>query len=97
LNEYLWLKDLQNGKEDTLLAFDQGYFGLRTETSSKLRNHYLATYFSETEEEFKRVSFATKQGLEMFNGIFGFNSETFIASNYCWPKGLENISPNPCL
>jgi hypothetical protein len=94
LNEYLWLKDLQNGKEDTLLAFDQGYFGLRTETSSKLRNHYLATYFSETEEEFKRVSFATKQGLEMFKEIFGFNSETFIASNYYWPNELENVLAN---
>ncbi|MBA6153397.1 hypothetical protein [Gelidibacter maritimus] len=91
LNEYLWLKDLKLGFKDTLLGFEHDYFALKTKTSSKLRNHYLATYFSETEEEFKRVAAATTDGLEMFKDEFGFNSETFIASNYCWPVDLESI------
>lgn len=91
LNEYLWLKDLRSGIENTRLAFDYDFFAIKTATSSKLRKHYLATYFSETEEEFKRVSIATKQGLDMFKKVFGFNSKSFIASNYYWSKDLEAI------
>ncbi len=91
LNEYLWLKDLRNGYEDTRIAFDHEFFAIKTKTSSSLRKHYLATYFSETEEEFKRVSLATKEGLEIFSNVFGFTSDTFIASNYTWPKELETI------
>jgi hypothetical protein len=97
LNEHLWLKDLKLGNNDTQLGFEHDFFAVKTKTSSTLRNNYLATYFSETEREFERVSSSTKIGLGMFKNIFGYNSETFIASNYCWPKGLENISPNPCL
>jgi hypothetical protein len=94
LNVHLWLNDLRNYNKNTREAFDNGYFGLRTETSSKLRNHYLATYFAENEEEFSKVVVATKQGLEMFKNVFGYHSKTFIASNYYWPKELEKILAN---
>lgn len=89
LNAYLWLYDLRLGIKDTKNAFDLNFFGLKTKTSSKLRNHYLATYFSETNEEFNSVTIALKDGVKQFNDIFGFNSKTFIASNYIWPKQLE--------
>jgi hypothetical protein len=89
LNAYLWLNDLRLGIKDTKNAFDLNFFGLKTKTSSKLRNHYLATYFSETTEEFNSVIIALEDGVKQFNDIFGFNSKTFIASNYIWPKQLE--------
>jgi hypothetical protein len=91
LNEHLWLKDLKLGNNDTQLGFEHDFFAVKTKTSSTLRNNYLATYFSETEREFERVSSSTKIGLGMFKNIFGYNSETFIASNYCWPKELEKL------
>lgn len=91
LNEYLWLKDLKNGNKALKLAFDKHFFALKTETSSLLRQHYLATYFSETPEEFERVSKGLREGLQIFKTVFGYNSETFIASNYSWPKELELI------
>lgn len=89
LNSYLWLKDLRKGNQDTKVAFDYHFFGVKTTTSSKLRNHYLATYFSETREEFEDVSLNTELGLKMFKNVFGYDSKTFIASNYCWSKELE--------
>jgi hypothetical protein len=91
LNEHLWLKDLKLGNKDTQLGFEHDFFAVKTKTSSTLRNNYLATYFSETEKEFESVSSSTKDGLKMFKDIFGYNSETFIASNYCWPKELEEL------
>lgn len=91
LNQYLWLKDLKNGNKDVITAFDHDFFAVKTKTSSSLRNHYLATYFSETKEEFESVCLVTREGLKMFKNVFGYNSDTFIASNYCWPKELEEI------
>jgi hypothetical protein len=89
LNEFLWLKDLRLGNKQTLLGFEYEFFGVKAETSSFARKHYLATYFSETEEEFIRVSAATKDGLDIFKKTFGYQSETFIASNYYWSADLE--------
>ena len=51
VNGYLWLKDLKAGVKDTRVAFDNDFFGVKTKTSSRLRQHYLATYFSESLEE----------------------------------------------
>lgn len=91
VSEYLWLKDLRKGNEDTRIAFDHSFFALKTITSSKLRSHYLATYFSETQEEYQLVKKNTIEGLEMFKRVFGFSSKSFIACNYTWPKELENV------
>src|SRR5690554_4927364 len=91
LNEFLWLKDLKEGNKETRIAFDHNFYGLKTKTSSKLRQHYLATYFSETIEEYQQVEKNTIDGLKMFKDVFGFSSKSFIACNYVWPKELEVV------
>lgn len=91
LNEFLWLNDLRAGFTDVKIGFDYGFFGSRTVTSSKLRKHYLATYFSETQNEYKQVKKNTIEGLKMFENVFGFSSNSFIACNYTWPRELEEI------
>ncbi len=89
LNSHLWMNDLRLGIVDTKLAFDEGFFGLKTKTSSKLRAHYLATYFAESTEEFSYVKEALIDGVKQFESLFGFTSKSFIASNYVWPIELE--------
>lgn len=91
LNEFLWLKDLRLGYQDVRLGFDHGFFGTRTTTSSSLRKHYLATYFSETLDEYECVVKNSIEGLKMFKDVFGYSSTSFIASNYTWPKELEEV------
>ena len=90
LNEFLWLKDLKEGNKETRIAFDRHFYGLKTKTSSELRQHYLAAYFAETEEEFVNVKANTIDGLNMFEDVFGFSSKSFIACNYIWPMELES-------
>lgn len=91
VNEFLWLKDLREGNNETRIAFDRHFFGLKTKTSSTLRQHYLAAFFSETEEEFESVKSNTIDGLNMFKNVFDFSSKSFIACNYVWPKELEVV------
>lgn len=90
LNPYLWLKDLRNNYKETKIAFDYSFFGLTTKTSSPYKNHYLATYSSESAEEFDYIKNDLEVGLDEFEKLFGFPSQTFIACNYTWPKELEN-------
>ena len=71
LNAYLWIKDLKKGVRDTKIAFDHNFFGLKTATSSKIRKHYLATYFSETLDEFNFIKETLYDGVEQFEKLFG--------------------------
>lgn len=91
LNVPLWLKDLRKGIKNTKIAFDHGFFGLVTQTSSKYQKHYLAAYRAENPEELIQIKDITDQGLELFESTFGFKSESFIPCNYILPKELENI------
>lgn len=91
LNSVLWMKDLQNNHKETRIAFEFGFFGLKTKTSSKLQNHYLAAYRAENPNELKQIENITEEGLKMFEDTFGFKSKTFIGCNYTWPLELEPL------
>lgn len=91
LNALLWLGDLRTGHAETTIAFDHSFFGLKTQTGSPNRNHYLGTYYAENQDEFDYVAKGLVKGLELFEDTFGIKSETFIACNYFWPTELEKI------
>ena len=91
LNVSLWLKDLRNGLKNTRIAFDQGFFGLVTETTSHTQVHYLAAYRAESSDELNYIKGAAIEGLDIFEKTFGFRSKTFIACNYIWPEALEKV------
>lgn len=89
LNADLWMRDLRSGNRETRLAFDQGFFGLRTKTSAAAQTHYLAAYWAENEEDLNRKLALTNDGLQLFRSVFGYNAKSMIACNYIWPLELE--------
>ena len=91
LNSRLWLKDLQLNHKETRLAFDHGFFGLKTRTSSPFQNHYLSAYFVESPGEFEELKKTVNEGLHIFTNSFGMHSASFTACNYTWPVELEGF------
>jgi len=89
LNVSLWMRDLQNGIEDTRRAFEYEFYGLKTETSSQLQKNYLAAYWAESSGGLVALKEVTKEGLDLFEQTFGFRSQSLIAANYIYPKALE--------
>ena len=89
VNISLWLKDLREDIKETRIAFDHGFFGLVTRTSSPNQKHYLAAYRAESQAELLYINNAALTGLDMFEKTFGFKSESFISCNYVWPQELE--------
>lgn len=90
-NRFFWMDDLRKKNRDTLIGFENSFFGMGLKTSSKNRKRYLETYNAESVKEYELIRENLKIGLKQFEGIFGFNSQTFIASNYTWPKELEEF------
>ena len=91
LNVPLWMKDLRAGHKVTRLAFQHGFYGLKTKTSSPYQTNYLAAYRAEDTKERSTIVAHIKKGLKLFEQAFGFQSKTFIACNYVWPQELEEL------
>ena len=85
-----WLKALQKGDKETLLAFDQGLWGFPTTRFKGTKmNFSTALHIRNKEEEaFARISI--KEAALMFEDIFGFKSESFIAPRYIWNEAVED-------
>jgi hypothetical protein len=90
-NRFFWMNDLQNKNLETLIGFENSFFGIGIKTSSSYRKHYLATYNSETVNEQILIQDNLKDGLNKFTETFGFDSKTFIGSNYTWTSELESL------
>lgn len=89
INIGLWLKDLKAGNAKTRTAFDYGFFGLKTRTSSAYQPHYLGACWSEGQQDLLEKLQICKEGLDMFRSSFGFESRSMIACNYIWPVEME--------
>lgn len=86
-----WLKDLQNGSEETLLAFDNRFYGISSTVSKMSRKSYQAAYDSENEYELNFVRHAVEHGLKLFERLFGYKSLSSIAPNYIWSNDVEKV------
>lgn len=89
LNVKKWIKTLQTGHETTSLAFDLGTFGLTSAVDPTIKNHYMGAFNSGIEQDLKEYQIILKEGLKLFEQIFGYKSESFIATTYTWNPKIE--------
>lgn len=93
LNVNRWMYYLKIKSQETRFAFDHGVYGLSTSITSEKRKSFLPAFDFETIQEEDTVNLIAKDGLKLFEEIFGYKSKSFIAPNYTWGKSLElNIS-----
>lgn len=89
LNISRWMKYLNEDYKETRLAFDLGVYGLSTNITSEKRKSFLPAFDFDTKEEELQVNETARDGLRIFEEIFGYQSKSFIASNYVWGQSLE--------
>lgn len=89
LNVKKWLRTLQNGHESTRLAFDLGSFGLTAAVDPTIKNHYMGAFNSGIEQDLKEYQVIIKEGLKLFEHLFGYKSASFIATTYTWNPQIE--------
>lgn len=89
LNVNRWMNALRHGSEETLVAFKFKMFGISANISNENRKSYMAALDFDTETELEQQKDILKSGLDLFETIFGYNSDSFIAPNYVWHSLLE--------
>jgi len=91
LNVSLWMEALQKNQRDTKIAFDNKFFGLKTDTPSNVQENYLAAFWAESKNDFEHKVNILKDGLRIFKEKFGYCSKSFVACNYIYPQEMERI------
>ena len=95
LNVKKWLRTLQSGEEVTRLAFDLGTFGLTSAVDARIKNNYMGAFNSGLDEDIKDYDTIITEGQQLFEQLFGYKSESFIATTYTWnPKIEESLKSN---
>ena len=89
LNVARWMHYLKENYPETRLAFDLGVYGLSTSITSEKRKSFLPAFDFRNKQEEQQVNEIAKEGLSIFEEIFGHKSTSFIAPNYSWGKSLE--------
>lgn len=92
VNVALWMKTLQKKDELSLLAFEQNMFSVHPSTKPKYKDEFMDAYGSnENIDEQKNI---LKDGLNLFEKIWGFKSKSFIAPSYTWNPAVEGTLNN---
>ncbi|MGY6743326.1 MAG: hypothetical protein ACXIUQ_11365 [Cecembia sp.] len=88
LNIKRWMKALKNNVGNVRFAFDHGVFDLSTNNVIHKESFMDALDIS-NEEDLKNQESYLKEGLSLFEDLFGFRSKTFTAPCYVWHPKLE--------
>lgn len=89
LNVSRWMSDLQNGNEETMLAFELRVFGVSAHVVKKKRESYQAA-FDEGNPQYKTDhSKIVEDAVVEFGKMFQFKPVSFIAPNYTWGEEIE--------
>ena len=89
LNVSKFMKDLQNKNEDVLYGFQKQMPGCIRKGKEKNGNFYVeATYYDSAEDKHDKLNIY-KEGLTIFNDLFGYNSESIIPPNYTWDEEFD--------
>lgn len=89
LNVKKWLAALRSAEPATLLAFQLGTFGLTQDSAPTIKQYYLGAFNSALPADIEHYRTIISEGAELFNTIFGFRSESFIAPTYEWSPDIE--------
>lgn len=86
-----WLKALQRGDEDVMTAFDFGMCGIASRSHPETGNQLMVALRATDENSQNVIEESVKEGLEMFNALWGFSSKTFVAPCYAWNGRIEKV------
>lgn len=84
-----WLKALQEGDQETLLAFDQGLWGFPTKRFNGTKMNFSTAFHIRNKMDENLAVQSITEAAFLFEKYFGFKSESFIAPRYIWNDCVE--------
>lgn len=86
-----WMNGLQNRTSETARLFNERLYAVCGSASTEQRKSYLAAYEWDSDEDRTFTRESIREGLDLFESIFGFRSKSAIAPNYTWHPELEKV------
>ncbi len=80
LNVASWIKALQNNDRDTRLAFDHGLWAIKLPNTINAGGYQAAFLFNSREEK-NNLECILKEGLDLFEVVFGYKASYFVPTN----------------
>lgn len=84
-----WMKALRDDDPWIKMAFEHHMISTASCKTSENENSYMDSFNYDRKEEQQSLGKILKDGADIFKDIFGYDSESFIASCYIWGKELE--------
>lgn len=91
LNVQLWLKCLKYGDPSAHTAFKEGVFSMRCFINGRAQR-VLEAYNAFSIDDYPFMESSIKDGLDLFERIFGFRSKSMIAPCYTWDEPVERAA-----
>jgi len=82
------MRALRENMPETRLAFDLKLFAVSKSITTENRQSYLEAYALDGDDTSGIVDII-RDGLRLFENVFGFPSRSFVAPNYMWPNYIE--------
>ena len=89
INVCQWMRDLRSKNNDNRLAFDLGVPGFFERSCPDKGNIYARALKIYEPEDVDFVKKSIEEGLDLFEHIFGYQSESFMAPSYTWNDEVE--------
>lgn len=95
INVGSWMKALQCGDKDALLAFEYGLPGIFPRNNPQAGNQFVVALKFADLAEFENIKVILKDGLQLFSKIHGYDSVSFIAPCNVWhPDYAQTLKEN---
>jgi hypothetical protein len=84
-----WMKSLQKPDKLTHLAFEYGTYGLTSAVHEDIITDFMGAYNSGLASDTLYFKEIITEGLDLFEDIFKYKSESFIPTTYTWHPDIE--------
>lgn len=84
-----WMRGIQEGDEDLLTAFRFGMCGIAPKMHPEKGNQLMNALRADNLREQEQIDATVVEGLQLFERLWGFHSQTFVAPCYCWNNITE--------
>lgn len=91
INVPMWLNSLRENHPGAREAFDKGVFSFVVDKSIDKREKNTSSYYYLNEEEFQFDKQSIIEAASLFERLFGYRSESFIAPSYKWDERIEDV------
>lgn len=91
LNISYWLQLLQNDTNDFRIAFENQCWGLSGDIYPGMERSVQAAFDMEDKQDHEQHQISIREGLDLFEEMFGYRSRSFIANNYIWSTDMNKV------